>query len=368
MKKYLYLTAALAATVSLTSCSDSDKDDDPKYDKEYLNHDVTYVLTQGNFYNNIEGGLNVIDNKTFDVQKNIFKNVNGVSLGDTPQCGVAYGSKIYIGTSKSNTIEIIDCATLRSVKQLKLSENPANGTSPYSMIAHSGYVYISMYDGYLARLDTLDLKIDKSVAVGQNPDQIALHKGKIYVPISEGMNWPNYGTTAVVVDPKSMQIEEKFTVGLNPSQFISADGELFLLCKGNYESDPAKLIASKLYRINSDLTSTEICEATLVGALDDDLLIVNEPFIQGAPVATYYEYDVDSKKLERIDIPNIDYANQIYFDDRTERLFISSYIMDGIYPSYDLPGYVCVYDDDLRFIKKCELGSGGPACIFSWRK
>ena len=47
-----------------------------------------------------------------------------------------------------------------------------------------------MYDGYLARLDTLTMTIDKSVAVGANPDQIALHYDKIYVPVSEGMNYP----------------------------------------------------------------------------------------------------------------------------------------------------------------------------------
>ena len=41
---------------------------------------------------------------------------------------------------------------------------------------------------------------------------------------------------------------------------------------------------------------------------------------------------------------------------------IGSYVMDGDYPSYTLPGYVNLYNgDNFNLLKKVTLGSGGPA-------
>ncbi|MDE6382333.1 MAG: hypothetical protein K2L57_05635, partial [Muribaculaceae bacterium] len=231
---------------------------------------------------------------------------------------------------------------------------------------------ISKYDGYLARLDTLTMTIDKSVAVGANPDQIALHNGKIFVPVSEGMNWPDYGRTACIVNPKSMTVEKKFNVGLNPTQFISTGNNLFLLCKGNYADVP-----STLYEItegtddnnNQTYVYTTICNATLAAAFNGSVAIIDEPFVEGAPKATYRTYDPETKTLSDWNIKQPDYANAIYFDNQSGNLFIASYVMNGMYPSYDLPGYVNVYDttgENLLF--KADLEAAGPACMFSHKK
>ena len=329
------------------------------------------MLNQGNFYNGIEGGLSVIDYETGAAALNVFKAKNNRSLGDTPQCGVAYGSKIYIGTSISNTIEIIDRTSYLSYKQFRLSENPEHGTSPYSMIAHDGKVFISMYDGYLARLDTLTMAIDKSVAVGANPDQIALYNNKIYVPVSEGMNYPNYGTTACIVDPKSMTVEKTFTVGLNPTQFFTAGHRLFLLCKGNYED-----VASKLYEIKETVekgeikyTSEELCNATMAAPLGDRIAVIDQPFVEGKPTVKYSLYNLADDTLTDWNIQQPDYANAMYYDAVANRFLIASYIMNGQYPSYDLPGYVNVYDaTDFSLLYKTNIGASGPAWMFTLKK
>lgn len=370
MRKYFYLALALA-TAGLTACSDDDDNKRPVNDNPLAPVEGygAYVLNQGNYYNGIEGGLSVIDYDSETAMNNVFVAANHRSLGDTPQCGVAYGSKIYIGTSVSNTIEVIDRATCKAIKQIKLAEGSLPGRSPYSMVTNRGKVFISMFDGYLARLDTTTLEIEKSVAVGPNPDQIALYKGKIYVPVSDGMNWPNYGTTACVVDPQSMAIERTFTVGLNPTQFLVADDRLFLLCKGNYSTDPATLVPSQLYEVKSDFTVNAVCEATIVAELDDDIAIINQPWTEENIICEYKIYDPRRGTVSEWNIPHVDYANAIYHDDEAERVLIASYVMNGKYPSYDLPGYVNVYDDDrYRLLRKYDLGAAGPACIFTHTK
>lgn len=364
MKKHLYFAFAALMATAITSCSE-DKNSEPEIPETPMTSDCAYVLNQGNFYNNgIEGGLSVVDYKTGTGALNVFKAKNNRSLGDTPQCGVAYGSKIYVGTSVSNTIEIMDRESYLSYKQIKLSENPANGTSPYSMVAHDGKVFIAMYDGYLARLDTLTMTIDKSVATGANPDQIALYNNKIYVPVSEGMNWPDYGTTACVVDPKTMEIEKTFNVGLNPTQFITAGQRLFLLCKGNYGD-----IASKLYEVNSDFSVKEICNATMIAALGNRIAVIDQPFVEGEPVVKYSLYNLSDNTLQDWSINQPDYANAMYYDEVAKRFLIASYIMNGKYPSYDLPGYVNIYDaESFKLLNKTAIGAAGPACIFTHKK
>ncbi len=43
--------------------------------------------------------------------------------------------------------------------------------------------------------------------------------------------------------------------------------------------------------------------------------------------------------------------------------------MNGMYPSYDMPGYVNVYDgSNESLLFKADLGAAGPACIFTHQK
>lgn len=377
-----FMMAAFVATLALASCDkDSDfengdqgevvkpGDNEGENEGDNENPDVptlpenVYALTEGNFYQHIEGGLNVLNLEKGSVDMNVFKATNGRSLGDTPQCGVAYGSKIYVGASESNTIEIIDRLTWKSVKQINVADVTPGG-QPYSMVASKGKVFISMFGGNLARLDTLTMTIDKVVPVGNNPDQIALYKDKIYVPISDGMNYPNYGTTAVVVDPVSMEIEKTFETGLNPREFIVADEHLYVLCMGNYGDVP-----SKLYEVSSDFTLKEICDATLVATYDKKVAIINQPFTQGEPIVEYKLYDPANETLTDWDIVRPDYANSMFYDIEAGTFFIASYVMNGQYPSYELPGYVNQYKvGSKEVVKKYELGSAGRTHFFTLQK
>lgn len=363
MKKItkLLMATALSAVV-FTSC---EKDDAPEIviPGAPTASQGVYALTEGNFYSGIEGGLNVLNFSSGTVDQNVFQATNGRSIGDTPQCGVAYGSKIYVGTSQSNTIEIIDRLTWKSVKQINVSDVTPEGY-PYSMVAYKGNVYVSMFGGNLARLDTLTMSIDKVIPVGNNPDQIAVYNNKIYVPISDGMNYPNYGKTAVVVNPESMQIEKTFETGLNPREFFVAAGHLFLLCMGNYGDIP-----SKLYEVKEDYTVEDICEATIAASYGDKVAIINQPFTEGEPIEEYKLFDPRYRTMTDWDIERPDYANCIFHDIEAGTLLIGSYVMNGKYPSYELPGYVNQYNAGSKeVVRKYNLGSAGRAHIFALQK
>lgn len=368
MKNYKkIMLPAFIMALALASCEKSDKE--PWNPDAPTISNGAYVLNQGNSYNHIEGSLNVIDYTNFTSSLYVFKGANGRTLGDTPQCGVAYGTKLYIGMNDSHTIEIVDRSSYRSLKQIRLDDVEFKGKSPRSMVANDGFVYISMFEGYVAKLDTLSAAITAEVKVGPNPEVICLHKGNLYVPNSDGNNYMvGYGKTASVINVDSFTVTNTFETGLNPYQFFSDGNKLFLLCRGDYGATPGML-----YAIDSDLKGKEIAKATLAGYGAGKLYFVDQPYPVTTENADYKIYDTASGKITDWKIERPDYASAIAVDELSGKLLISSYKLktyvnpDGSSSTgadYDAPGYVNVYNSSsYSFESKYGVGSG-PACIF----
>ncbi len=353
MKKIFFISAIAAVMFGLTSCDDKDE---PSQNPDNPTHSTgAYFLCQGQAYNHVPGGLFALDYTTGKWSDNAFQTANGISLGDTPQWGICYGSKLYLGIFDSNVIHIVDKYTFKNFKTISLKDSK-NGQKPRSLVAKDGKVYIAMYDGYVARLDTLSMDIEASVKVGPNPEVIGIYKDELYVPNSNGEDYPNYGTTASVVNLKDFSVTKTIDVPMNPYMFRATDQGLFLLCKGNYED-----IASQVYKMNGDKWDA-VANATIMAADKDKLYLVDDPFYGSVP-AEYRIYDCVTNKVVDWNIEKVIYPNNIAVDRIGGRIFISSYYMDGKYPSFKAPGYVSVYGLDNSFISKHDIGTGSP-CIF----
>lgn len=354
-KNFIYLGMIAMISASLTGCSDEPNDKNPIPDLPTTSNGA-YILNQGNYESKIEGSLNFINYSVSKISRDLFRTYNKRSLGDTPQCGIAYGSKLYLGVYGSNTIEIIDKVTYKSLLQISLSDKV--GQSPRSMVAKDGKVYVSMYNGYVCSLDTLTQTIDKTVKVGPNPEIIAIYDDKIFVPNSDGMNHPNYGKTASIIPLESFGTEETsetFEVPLNPKQFLTNGSSLFILALGNYVDIP-----NALYKVDSDYKCKFIANATKAAIKDNFIYIIDAPW--GGKVV-YSRYDINSEELTNLDIKNIDAPSGLGVDPITGNIFISSYPLDNGDISYSLPGYVCEYDSNGVYKNKYDSGVG-DTCIF----
>lgn len=367
----LSMTLLLAGAVS---CSDDPENPVDETDRPSQTgpEDTTplsgaFILNQGQFYNGIEGSLNLFDFSNMEVTPEIFKHANNRSLGDTPQCGVAYGDKIYIGVYNSNTIEILSASDYKSLKQIKL--DVSTGKEPRAVVAHGDKVYFTMYDGYVARLDTATLTIDKSLKVGPNPETPVVFDGKLFVPNSDGMNWQvGYGTTASIVNLASFSVEATVEVPLNPDTFLSCGSRLFLLSKGDYMG-----IESALFEIDPEIATIQasapgkgwkkIANATIVGADKNNIYLIDAPFREDGIVIDYSIFNTRSDSFEEWKPEGIDYPNAVAADPITGNIIVTSYIMDGPYPSYTAPGYGVMYDASGNRKVKFNIGTG-PAAIF----
>ncbi|MDE7413751.1 MAG: hypothetical protein K2N05_08210 [Muribaculaceae bacterium] len=370
MKNFLSW-AFVASMIVVASCSDDkpspdNPNPDPTPSKQ--SHGA-FILNQGQDYNKIEGSLNYIDLSTLSVSKDIFTEVNHRSLGTTPQCGICYGNKIYIGVYGSNTIEILDADSYQSIKQIKLDSS--TGTEPRSMVKYDGKILISMFDGYVARLDTTSLEIESKVKVGPNPEKMAIYKGKLYVPNSDGNNWMvGYGTTASIIDLATFSVESTVNVPLNPENFMVSNDRLFLLSRGNY-----RMVPSNLYEIDPEIAQLQkkdpeagyslIASATIATPAEEHIYLIDAPYKQNEISISYSKYNTKTSKLEKWNPTDISYPNQIAVEPYSGNVIVTSYILDGIFPSYTAPGYAVVYDKDESIIKKFDIGSGPAAIFFS---
>ena len=222
------------AILVFTACDPVEKPEEMHINKG------AYVLNQGSFKKN-NAGITYYDFATGFASNDIFLDKNNRSLGDTGQDMIAYGSKLYVAMYSSKVVEVLDKKTAKSIKTITITNNNAT-SAPRALAAAMGKVYVTLYDGYVAQIDTVTLNVEKSVKVGSNPEGIAITNNKIFVANSGGMQAIMDSTISVINMATFTEIK-KIKVNLNPG-VIQADsyGDLYVLTKGNYFKDRKSVV------------------------------------------------------------------------------------------------------------------------------
>ncbi len=377
MKKFIYALYFAVVALGFAACDDDDPktvepetpvtptpDPDPEPEPEPEPEptdpdDVTeslgaYILNQGNYYSQIEGSLDYLQYDGYAISRNIFQEANGKSLGSTPQCGIAYGDYLYLGIYESNVLWVVDRSDYTIVKQIEC-------TQPRSIVALDGKVYISQYDGHVARLDTETLAIDATVEVGPNPETMAILNGYLYVPNSDGMNWEaGYanGKSVSKIDLSSFAVSATIEAALNPTKCASNGSDLFLLCMGDYNEVPATI-----YKLSSD-NFEEVCAGTLFACDASNLYVINDPYYGYG--TEYYRWSLSSGEKSSLlaEEPTNGLAAGIAVDPFNGDLAITYYSMDGGYASYSTDGFVNLYDNAGNALKIDQTVGIAPCGIF----
>jgi len=281
--------AAMCAAVVFTSCSDDDEKKGPIV--EPFSKAGIYVLNEGS-YNQNNAGLTVKYAESGEVVPDRFQ-VNGRGLGELGQDMIVYGSHIYIAVSGSEVIEVTDLTGV-SVKQVK----PAEGTiQPRYMAAHNGKVYITSFDGYVARLDTTSLTIEDKVQVGHNPENIVVVNNKLYVANSGGMGYAtgDYDKTVSVIDIPSFTETKKIEVVFNPcNMVVDSEGDIYLVSMGDY-TPAAPNTLQKIDTSTDEVSSISIANATQLAIANDKIYMIYSQYGQDKP--TFYVYDAINETI-----------------------------------------------------------------------
>lgn len=217
------------------------------------NGTYAYVLNEGVWgYNNAEiSRINITDGA---IETDWFSQANGRGLGDVAQDLIHYGNKLYATVYMSNTIEVVDPATGKSIKQIDMGNR-----GPRYMASYNGKVYVTCYDKSVVRIDTTTLTIEATCPLsGMQPEQLCADEGKLYVCNSwQRDNGGNsiYDSTLSVVDiatfteiAKLTLRTEDGTLAVNPGKIKANDQhQMIVSCAGDYDAHPAVTIRFNPY-------------------------------------------------------------------------------------------------------------------------
>lgn len=271
-----------------------------------------YVLCEG-LYGMNNARLFSWNVRTGQVEQDAFSKANHRGLGDTGNDLLLYGGKLYVVMSGSNTVEVADAATLRSLRQIPFTNEAGVGRQPRYACAENGKVYVCCFDGSVCRLDTASLELEATARAGINPDGICAAAGKLYVSNSGGLSFPYCDSTVSVIDLASFQEISRIRVGTNPYTIATdSRGYVYVCTRGDYDGFQQKKAvrggeAYNFYRIDSQKDSVD--RIFNIPVLDFHLC--ND-------TAYLYNFDYNS---------NVSWIG--VFDLKTERFVSENFIADG---------------------------------------
>lgn len=375
MKKYLLgLAVLLMGTAVMTSC-DPAKD----YPETYLQVYSTgaYVVNSGNIYNKIESSLTAIDYASSTATQNVFKTANGRTLGNTANDGIVYGNKIYLAVDQSNTIEVIDKNTKKSIKQIKTTEllGNAEGAEPRHIIAGGGNVYFTTYGGYVATVDTTSFALQKKWQVGSYPEGLVIGNGNLYVANS---NYGAGGGNISCINLSNDNVETKNIEGVNnPTGIYYASNVLYVLDNQYYDAsynaygenslrtvDFAQSKSQKVAEGNYAVCVTPGATTTRdVEVVRPHFFVLNAPYGGTPSVSMLVAGSTQAQAMTLSEMP----VNPcgIFADPLNGHIFVLSYKMgDSGYADYNGNGYVMEYDSTGKKLHEYETGVGSCAMFF----
>ena len=186
---------------------------------------------------------------------------------------------------------------------------PTERVLPRYFAAQNGKVYVTLYDGYLACIDTTSMSIVNQVKVGRNPEGIVAANNKLYVANSGGMDFnteTGYDKTVSIVNANNFSVQS-LEVAINPA-ILAADskGNVYLISKGNYGDVPATL--QRIDAQTQEVTViNEVSGATYMKMYNDKLYIICS------------QYDSNWNQT----------ANCIVYDAVNEKVIVDKFITDG---------------------------------------
>ena len=380
MKKYLISLAVMAMGAGLLTGCQTDNSDNPVnpiVGGEIVVTKGVFVVNNGSSYQCIDGSLTYIDSATRMSKADIFKESNGKSLGSTPNDVIVYGQKVYVVGSDENTIFVLDARNCKVLHEVSTTDllGDAEGNTPRHIAAYGDKVYFTTYGGYVAAIDTINFTLQHKYQVGSYPEGLAFdtHIGsaqpKLYVANSD---WGMGNGSISCIDLASASATEiKNDKVMNPQQIVVFDtGTLYVLDYGHYDENGNQMDAG-VYMVSGNDAHLIVPNATGMAAYGYFIYTFNDPLGGSGP--TYSVYDIRSNYTSTLNLSG-DAPNKlispcaISVDPNTGYIYIASRPLDPDtgYPSYDLPGFVNVYNNTGQLIESFNAGVEPHKIEFSY--
>ncbi len=342
---YLTLWMLILGAFAFTACSDDDDDD-------VIVEEGIYVLNNGKKDNN-NSTITYYDPVTkVSSDGDVYAAQNQRGLGDSGQDILCEGKYIYLAVYNSNRISVMtrDFVEVASITPLREGQPQ----SPRSLLYHDKKLYVSLYDGYVAKINTSDFTVEAQVKVGRNPEALTVSNGKLFVANSGGMDWNKpigCDKTVSVINLKTFEVEKTIDVEINPTVLTTVDnGDVYCISMGNYGDVP-----NTLQKIDpKNYTVTKLGNATEMATDGEKLYLMYSQYDAAFnQVISYPVYDTEKEDWlpgEWVaDASEIVKPYKLSYEPQTECLYLTS-------SDYKTNGDVYVYKTDGTLVTKFGAG------------
>ena len=366
INKIFYAFLFVALVLGFASCSDDEGYPvveppivEPPVVEPPLAGTGSYILNSGKSGSN-NANIAYYDYETGKVTYNVFESINSKGLGDTGQDIITYGDRTYIAVSGSAVIYVLD----KTGKILSTIESTKDGKKqqPRNLTAYDGKVYVTYFDGYLAKINPNTLKIEAEVKVGRNPEYVRASKGKLYVANSGGLDYntaTGYDKTVSVVDVATFTEIKMLDVVINPDKMVvDSQGDIYVISNGNYNDVP-----NTLQRIDADTQEvTQVGNATWMTICNDNIYIIYSQYdANWNQIITYSVYDAKAEKvLTNNFITDGTVLNKPYSISSDP---VKKYIFIGT-SDYKTDGDMYVFNTDGKLIKTFDTKGLNPIAVY----
>ncbi|MDH6355569.1 hypothetical protein M2132_001914 [Dysgonomonas sp. PH5-45] len=326
--------------------------------------DGVLILNNGLMGEN-NASIDFYNTATGEVESDFFYRANQQALGDGGQDMLVYGSNIFVTVTESNMIYVLDRQG-RIKERIQPKNDNDEPLNPRSLTSADGKVYVSLYGGYVGRIDTLNYAFDKVKLDGRYPEGLVVLNNKLYVANSN-YAFDGSGKNLYVINLSDFsKVSESIDVHLNPMSLTKDNsGNIYIISMGNYLPD----IPNQLQKYNPSTKQLEnIGQATgMVFSNNKLYTYFIEYTLDGQTKASFAYYDVKNKQMvnERfVDADNtvdLSKASSLSIDP------VSKYFYIGISPSYTVNGNMYVFDANGGFVKKFSTSGPNPmgACFLT---
>ena len=289
---------AVALGICFTSCDDDDNDDDNGGGSTPF-ESVAYLLQEGNKGdNNATIALLQRDEKGEMLSDGeYYETTNGKKLGDLGHDMITYEGRIYVTVSGSRYIAKLD----KNCKELARYSFEESEGDPRRIAAHDGKLYVTLYSGQVARLDTASLAKEDILPIAESGvclEGIAVRDNDIYVANTYLATTWEYLNTVTVIDAATFTIKDKIETVINPEVLLASGNNVFLISRGDYF-----LVPNMLQRIMPDGSTDTIAVASKMVVADKKMYLINsetvysEDFNTSETTNTFFTYSLDTNEL-----------------------------------------------------------------------
>lgn len=311
----------------MVACEDPEEKKEKGFADNYANLNGFYVMCEGLMgQNNSSIDFYCIDSNS--VVTDYFSKANSLGLGETANDMIKVGESFWTAITGSAAVTVMN-SNGELEKIITITNAQGVNRQPRHLAYHSGYVYVSCFDGSVVKISASSKKVVASLETqGRNPEGLAVANGKLYVANSGGLSYPNYDNSVSVINLASFAVDTLLEVRINPTSVKSYNDNIYVLSMGDYSTLP----------MLTHIRNNEILDSVYIEMTDYE---VDQS--SGLIYFFYVDYaDNKSFNLSTLDANNIKSSSTLLLKNRPEGMLMPYHVNvveDGLIAVTDAKNY-----------------------------